>query len=166
MSNHDPRGIALKWYVSCKHLVEEDAQHINIAGCAHQSLALFGSHIGDRPDHRRLFFKCHIIEQFRQPEIHQHQLPIGPHQQIGGFDITVDYSMFMRIIQRNPNLIQVEANFIRGKRPLLHASSERPPTYIGHHQVRSTLDHSEIVDLENIRMIQGGNSACLAAEAG
>src|SRR5947209_433511 len=93
------RSITLVRQFSGKHLVEDDAEHVDIAGRSDDTLILFGRQVSNGPKYGRLHCKCRVIEYFCQSEIHQCQLPIEAYEQIAGLDIAMHNSSLMSIIQ-------------------------------------------------------------------
>ena len=92
-------GIAFIRQFSGQHLVQDDAQHVDVAQRTYQALKLFGGHIRDGAENARFSHHRRVLQHFCQPEIHEGKLSITANQQVVGFDIAMDDALFVRIIQ-------------------------------------------------------------------
>ena len=72
----------------------------------------------------------------------------------------------MSIIQCRADLIKVDPDLIKSKRALFHEISQRASTDIGHYEIGSAFDYSEVIDLEDVWMIEGSNRLCFFVESG
>lgn len=112
--------VAGKWLPPCQYMKSRDAKRINIAGGGEFELAcrLFGRHVIHRADTRIGGSKNRAAIQFGNAKICQHGATIGPQQNIGGFDITVDDTRLvnkMCVIERLGDIGQNGQKFLRAK---------------------------------------------------
>jgi hypothetical protein len=100
LHDYGHRGLGSKRYPTGEHLIEHHPQGVDIGPAVHcQTLALFGRHVLRGTD-KAGYSLPGALDHESQPKIGQDDLAFRGQEDIGWFDIAVDYPSAMSIVKR------------------------------------------------------------------
>ncbi len=162
MLHHDGRGrISLEGYAAANHLVQHDAQRVQIAARIHRlTRGLLRRHVGRRPHHAAGGAELsRIAEHLGDAEIGQDRLALGREHDVGRFDIAMNGITFVRVVQGRGQFCQQARRF--GQRhdrapaaPLRQAILQRAAIQVFHDHERLLVFDAKVVQLNNVRMTE------------
>ena len=166
--DHAPRGQII-WKLTGKQLIQYDAQSINIAagvnvvGIGH---TLFGAHVQQRPDELSDFgLECghrHVrIGGAGHAEVDDFGLAVRVHEDVAGFQVTVDDALLMAVMHRVADLCEQRESLTHGAFLLVHVLGDGPGVGDVLHGEewqgsRAIVVRAGFIDLGDTRMPQPG----------
>jgi len=151
-----------------EHLIEDDAQRVEVAALAGIAIEVLWSHIKRRAKLQAgPAFNRPLLHQVRQAKVRKQQPSIPMHQQIQRLQVQMHHALRVRIAQRRTDLLQIARRLIQSQRPgpILQHVLQRATADIGHHQINEIALHANIVHMHNVGVVQRAQRARLADEA-
>ena len=153
----DDGGEAFERAVAGEQLVEHRAEAENIrARIGGLALGLFGSHVGGRAHDRHGLGGFGIAADFRQTEIEQLPRSFGGEQDVGGLQIAMQNASAVGFLEGGGDFGRDSNAFVRG-----HRTGDGLAFDEFEHQVVG----ADVVDLADVRMIEGGDGVGFLFEA-
>ncbi len=170
LQHHRQGGIGTERHLAGQHLVENNAQGINVGGRAdvRQSFGLFRSHVGRRPNPHAgpghpLFHSHHL----GNAKVGQDSLPFRGQHNVGRLNVPMHESALVGITQGRSDLLDDGDDLAKG-------AYLPPPGQVGfevlafdkfHDHVVKMILPTKIVHLNDIGVTQGGHSLSLALKS-
>ena len=105
------------------------------------------------------------MRNLRQSEIHDLDLSARSDEDVGRLDVAVHHALGMRRIQRIRRLDRQIQQFVQLERCAVDPFLDSLAFQMFHHQEWPALVTVDVVEGADVRMIQGGDRACLALKA-
>src|SRR5712692_2617260 len=168
------RKRAVEGAISREPFIDDNTQGVLIAGRAWMRLDLFGCHVGNSSSRILNMLNmlnmlgiqgAGILGQDGYTKVAQQYLMIASEQHILRLDVAVNQLFIMGILQGVRYLLDIGDDDFHGKpRSPGVVLAQVTISCIVHHQKRSCVLHPEVQHLDDMRMAQMGNGACLGEE--
>ncbi len=163
------RGIAGEGLLTGQHLVQRNAQRIDVAAAV-QVLThpLLGTHVGLGAGHVANLGDLQAAVHTGQPEVGEDRIPEVAEQHVAGVDVTVDHAALVGVVDRAADLLQHVQRLRQGERAFFqNAALEAAVLHQRRYQVQQPpfVVGAVLEDREDVRVLQRGNNGRLAREA-
>ena len=177
--DHIDERLAPKRRPAGEHLIQHAAKRPDVRALIdRQSTRLLRTHVCGRPQDytgaRPDICYCRGIYRFgyprradpSEPEVEHLHRAVGTYFDVRGFQITMDDSPLVRRFERLGDLLRDGQGLLKRNRPLRDAVGERRSLDHLHHEGLDAVALFEAMNLADVGMVQRGERAGLAVEAG
>src|SRR5215207_11386630 len=150
-----------------QHLEGHDASRVEIrGGGGHQPRGLLRREVADGAETGAGFRQVAIGQPLGDAEIDQSGPAVRVDQDVARFDIAVDITPDMRVVESAPDLLQ-QLGHVVGVEWRVGGDDlfQRLPAYELHDDVGCAVVFASVVDVDDVRVREGGGGARLAFEA-
>src|SRR5947207_645847 len=164
---HGEGGFSREGNSTCEHLVEHNAQCIDITTWAGWLFQEFWCHVLWRADDGTdLGEATALVLQLRDTKIGQIGVGFVTQQNIGRLDVPMQNASLMGELQGTGDLFQEQARFLCGKRSLFaQLIGQGPASGIGHDEIMPAILFTIFKNGENMVMCQRSNDFGFTSEA-
>ncbi len=167
LDDHRQRGFGIEGYFSRGHLVQHNPERINVAGLS-KLLAhpLFGRHVGGRsedPAGGSEVFRG--LDHLGNAEIGEQAVATPVDQDVAGFDVPMDQTLGVGIVQRVADLGDDGADLSRRQGKPLEQIGQGPGLHQRHDQEGVSIGLAEVMNRKDVRMLERGDDPGLLLEA-
>ena len=175
MPIEDLSGVAaLERQFARKHLEGDNTERVDVGTCINlfRRHDLFRSHVVERSHRAGLGDACRTAaDDLGNPEVHQHRaaLPVFGRLQhdIRRLHVTVDEALDVCVVERGGDIMQDRIRLCgRHRAAGFQFVAQLAPFKELHHHVEHTLVFAEVKDVDNVRVLEGGDDLRLTLEAG
>ena len=170
LAEHRLGGAARIGRISDQHLVQNGPQGIGVGGCTHGLISgrLFRAHVVRRAQAQARFGQSVASSGTHSqcdPEICHDRLTVLE-QDVARFDISVDDSVLVRVLERTGNLRGKSHRLINRKLFLpVDAVTERLTLHIRHDVEKESLGFTGVEERKDVRMLEIGGDLDLSKKA-
>src|SRR5579859_6679211 len=151
-----------------EHLVEDDAESVEVAAPVGLAAQVFGGHVGGCAK-REAGAALHgaFFHQMRQPEVGKEQAPILMDQQVERLEVQMDDALGVGVVEGGADLRERAIYLFQRQRLAARVQQvlQRAAAEVGHDEVDQTALNAQFIDMDDVGVVQRGQGARLAQKA-